>query len=152
MRHRSNYDWLLFLTSPMAFFRFKPITLCSNSLDHGCSLTLTLMFNIKQSPTWMGSVFVWRCFPYSSHQPFMWPSNWLLTWPSLLFVVALRLNKTFQRPVLGLKHSLRFTTGCYGLEWLIYNSMTLCHAERIRISKVVLSESLLKRPSANCFN
>jgi len=23
MRHRSNYDWMLFLTSPMAFFRAR---------------------------------------------------------------------------------------------------------------------------------
>jgi len=28
MRHRRNYDWMLFLTSPMAFARFKPTTSC----------------------------------------------------------------------------------------------------------------------------
>jgi len=43
MRHKSNYDWMLFLTSPMTFVGFKPTTSCSQSnrfnlLDHGCSL------------------------------------------------------------------------------------------------------------------
>jgi len=36
MRH--NYDWILFLTSPMAFVRLKPMTLCLQS--NSCSLHL----------------------------------------------------------------------------------------------------------------
>jgi len=42
MRHRSNYYWMLFLTSPMAFvYRLEPMTSCL--LGHGCSLMLNIV-------------------------------------------------------------------------------------------------------------
>jgi len=53
-QHKSNYDWMLIITSPMAFVGFKPITSCflgkrSNPglwLFHACDL-VTIYINNK---------------------------------------------------------------------------------------------------------
>jgi len=45
MWHRSNYDWMLFLTSPIAFIGVSTHELVfTNPLNHCCSLSLHTMF------------------------------------------------------------------------------------------------------------
>jgi len=49
MRYRSNYDWMLFLTSPMAFVgvRAHDFVFTKQTLDHGCSLVVLLISKLK---------------------------------------------------------------------------------------------------------
>jgi len=49
MRHRSNYDRMLFLTSPMAFVRARThdLVFTRQPLDHGCSLTLIFIIEVN---------------------------------------------------------------------------------------------------------
>jgi len=53
MRHRSNYDWMLFLTSPMTFVRTETHDLILTRqtlkplIDHGCSIEIYLIWSYE---------------------------------------------------------------------------------------------------------
>jgi len=49
MKHRSNYDWMLFLTSPMAFVGFEPTTSCSQSERLASQHTVTVILQARMS-------------------------------------------------------------------------------------------------------